>query len=269
MTKKTDAPLPYYKWYWQDWRSNRAVQRMSYIERGLYRELLDECWSEGGIPADMESLADICGCPVEVLANAWQVLGRCFKLVDGCYRNEKLDSLRTERDAVRVKRKDAGRLGGLRKSLNEKDSLANASQMPEVASVCHIGEERREEERIEKQSATPSVADAPTPKKRSSGKNQAKTLDDWLTECEAKDEKPIPDNDPIREWAENAGVPHDFMRLAWLVFVRDWQTKKPQADWRATFRNAVRKDWLKLWYFNADGECRLTVSGQQENKAHV
>jgi len=121
---------------------------------------------------------------------------------------------------------------------------------------------------IQGQSATPPVADAPPPKKRSSGKNQPKTLDDWLTECEAKDEKPIPDNDPIREWAEHAGVPHEFMRLAWLVFVRDWQAKKPQDDWRATFRNAVRKDWLKLWYFNADGECRLTTSGQQENKAN-
>lgn len=148
MTKKTDAPLPYYKWYWQDWRSNRAVQRMTYIERGLYRELLDECWSEGGIPTDMESLADICGCPIEVIANAWQVLGRCFSLVDGCYRNDKLDSLRTERDAVRVKRKDAGRLGGLRKSLNEKETVANANLLPARASVCHIGEERREEKSI-------------------------------------------------------------------------------------------------------------------------
>ena len=160
MTAKADAPLPYYKWYWQDWRSNRTVQRMSYVERGLYRELLDECWSEGGIPSDMESLADICGCPVDVIANAWQVLSKCFLLVDGCYRNEKLDSLRTDRDAIRVKRKDAGRLGGLRKSLNEKDSVANASRLPAGARVCHIGEERRVEERIEKLSATPLVADA-------------------------------------------------------------------------------------------------------------
>lgn len=160
MTKKTDAPLPYYKWYWQDWRSNRAVQRMTYVERGLYRELLDECWSEGGIPTDMDSLADICGCPVEVIANAWQVLGRCFRLVDGCYRNDKLDSLRTERDAVRVKRKDAGRLGGLRKSLNEKDTVANASHLPAVASVCHIGEERRGEKSISSPSdLSPAKAD--------------------------------------------------------------------------------------------------------------
>jgi hypothetical protein len=243
---------------------------MSYIERGLYRELLDECWSEGGIPTDMESLADICGCPVEVLANAWQVLGRCFNLVDGCYRNEKLDSLRTERDAVRVKRIDAGRLGGLRKSLNEKDSLANANHLPAVASVCHIGEERREEERREEQSATPPVADAPPPKKRSTGKSQAKSLDQWLTECEAKGEKPIPDEDPIREWADNAGIPHDYMRLAWVVFVSRWQTKKAQKDWRATFRNAVRDNWLKLWYVHpVDGDCRLTTAGEQERRANV
>ncbi len=143
MTK--EAPLPYFKWFWQDWRSNRTVQRMTYIERGLYRELLDECWVEGSIPADIESLADICGCPVDVMANAWQVLGKCFRLLEGRYHNEKLDSLRTERDAVRVKRKDAGRLGGIRKALNQNESVANARQVLEVASVCHIEEKRREE----------------------------------------------------------------------------------------------------------------------------
>jgi hypothetical protein len=120
------------------------------------------------------------------------------------------------------------------------------------------------------QSAAPPVAGAPPPKKRSSGKSQAKSLDDWLTECESKGEKPIPDDDPIREWADNAGIPHDYMRLAWVVFVSRWQGKKPQKDWRATFRNAIRDNWLKLWYVHpVDGDCRLTTSGEQERRANV
>ena len=65
-----DRVLPYYKWFWQDWRANRKIQRMTYIEKGLYRELLDECWVEGFIPDDIEELADICGCPKEIMANA-------------------------------------------------------------------------------------------------------------------------------------------------------------------------------------------------------
>ena len=34
------------------------------------------------------------------------------------------------------------------------------------------------------------------------------------------------------------------------------------ADWRATFRNAVREDWLKLWRKGRDGYF-LTTAGEQ------
>ena len=44
---------------------------MTYVERGLYRELLDECWAEGFIPTEMQDLADICDCPVDVMRDAW------------------------------------------------------------------------------------------------------------------------------------------------------------------------------------------------------
>lgn len=160
MSAKTDAPLPYYKWLWQDWRSNRTVQRMGYVERGLYRELLDECWVEGSIPSDVAAMADICDCPVDVMATAWQVLAKCFILLDGRYHNEKLDSLRTERDAVRVKRVTAGRLGGIRKALNQNETVANASQVLGVAGVCHIEEERRVEKKEEHSPSDSSPAEA-------------------------------------------------------------------------------------------------------------
>lgn len=156
-----DKPLPYYKWMWQDWRSNRTVQRMSYIERGLYRELLDECWVEGSIPDSMELLAEICGCPVDVMTNAWQMLGKCFKHSDGCYTNEKLDSLRTERDAIRAKRVMAGKKGGICKALNNNENLANAKQVPAIASDCHIEEKekRREEKNTSPSDLSPAKAD--------------------------------------------------------------------------------------------------------------
>ena len=39
---KNTEPLPYFKWLWRDWRANRKVQRLDYVARGLYRDLLDE-----------------------------------------------------------------------------------------------------------------------------------------------------------------------------------------------------------------------------------
>ena len=136
-----DRTLPYYKWFWQDWRANRKIQRMSYIERGLYRELLDECWVEGSIPNDVNELADICGCPVNVMADAWQVLSSCFVFIDGFLVNEKLHSLRTEKDIERLKKAENGKKGGIAKAV--------AKQVP---SSCHIEEKRREDKRREENS---------------------------------------------------------------------------------------------------------------------
>ena len=141
-----DRTLPYYKWFWQDWRSNRKIQRMTYIERGLYRELLDECWVEGFIPNDIESLADICGCPVDVMADAWQVLSSCFVESDNVLYNEKLHLLRTDKDIERLKKAENGKKGGLAKALKVPAILASAKQVP---SNCHIEEKRREEKRRE------------------------------------------------------------------------------------------------------------------------
>jgi hypothetical protein len=79
--------LPYYRWHWRDYRANRKVQRMTYVERGLYRELLDECWAEGFISDDLGALAEVCGCPRDVLARIIHesvpdaVVGRC-RVVD-------------------------------------------------------------------------------------------------------------------------------------------------------------------------------------------
>lgn len=143
-------PLGYYKWHWQTWRANRRVQRMSYIERGLYRELLDECWSEGFIPDDIERLADICGCPVEVMANAWQMLSKCFANAgNGFLYNERLEQERTDMDRTRANRARAGAAGGRAKASNgavsDANCQANASNGLANASKSHIEEKRREE----------------------------------------------------------------------------------------------------------------------------
>ena len=116
---------------------------MDYIERGLYRDLLDECWVEGSIPNDIEKLADICGCSIEVMANAWQKLSKCFQLLDNVFINERLENERTEKDAHRVKMALAGQQGGKQKSLNNNDVETDTSKSLANASKCHIEEKSR------------------------------------------------------------------------------------------------------------------------------
>lgn len=103
-------PLHYYKWLWRDWRSNRRVQRMHYIARGFYRELLDEQFIEGSIPNNIDALADICGCPRAVMQEYWPEIAPHFEQDEnGCLVHPKMETVRTEMDAIRVKQSNAGR----------------------------------------------------------------------------------------------------------------------------------------------------------------
>lgn len=156
---------------------------MGYIAKGLYRELLDEAWVEGSIPNDMSTLADICGCPIDVMDDAWPRIVVCWILNEnGRWINEKLESLRTEVDAIRVIKAESGRLGGLAKTkaalisghapaedlsniqkaedqardelAGAKQQLADAKHVLADASECHIEEEEKTK-RKEKPSGKP------------------------------------------------------------------------------------------------------------------
>lgn len=100
------------------------------------------------------------------------------------------------------------------------------------------------------------------PKARS--KSKPLPLADWLAQVAAAGEKAIPDDDPVRSYAAKAGIPDDFLLLAWVEFKARYSQPdaKPYADWRAVFRNAVRGNWLKLWFVK-DGQYQLTTAGQQ------
>jgi len=139
-------PLHYYKWHWQAWRANRSVQQMSYIEKGLYRELLDECWVEGCIPNNIEMLAEICNCPIDVMANAWLKISKCFVDIDGNLINTRIEKERTEKDSHRIKMAIAGKKGGASKSLKEDGFIQKPSKSQAKASKSHIEEKSKEEE---------------------------------------------------------------------------------------------------------------------------
>lgn len=70
-------------------------------------------------------------------------------------------------------------------------------------------------------------------------------------------------DDPIFAYANNAGIPVEYLELSWARFVEDMTEKgKAQIDWRAHYRNAVRGNWYKLWWFDGDA-CQLTTAGKQ------
>ncbi len=112
--------------------------------------------------------------------------------------------------------------------------------------------------------ATPEV----TPSAQKPERQGAIALKTWLAEVKAKGEYAIPEDDPVLTWARGAGIPDEFVSLAWAVFkARLLPTSKKYRDWRATFHNYVRGNYLKLWFVDGDGGHRLTTVGEQERRA--
>jgi uncharacterized protein YdaU (DUF1376 family) len=109
------------------------------------------------------------------------------------------------------------------------------------------------------------------PKGAKRRKSEAIGLGAWIAVINAKGEKPIPVDDAVFEYAERAGIPDDFLHLAWLEFRQRYTQPDATryADWRAVFRRAVRGNWLKLWRIDAQGVYRLTTEGEQAKRVHV
>ena len=107
----------------------------------------------------------------------------------------------------------------------------------------------------------PSPSPSPTEKRKK--KESEKTLSEFLDVCKEIGEMAIREDDPIFEWAKTVSLPSDMLHLGWTEFKNIQAADKKQADWRATFRNYVKKDYLKVWALNREGEYYLTLRGKQ------
>ena len=89
----------------------------------------------------------------------------------------------------------------------------------------------------------------------------------WLQACASAGEKPIPAEDPVLRYAQQARIPPEFIALHWREFkTRHAESGKRYADWRRTMLNSVRGNWYGLWLLQADGTCTLSTKGQQARR---
>lgn len=93
-------------------------------------------------------------------------------------------------------------------------------------------------------------------------------VDRFLSECKESGQNPIQEDDPIFNYAEEAGIPDEFMKLCWLEFVeRNRESGKRYKDWRAAFRKCVRGNWYRLWWLDGE-QYLLTTNGKQAEIKH-
>lgn len=117
-------------------------------------------------------------------------------------------------------------------------------------------------------------ADAPPPPpKKPKGKKI--TLAEYIEQQTLAKEKLIPESHAVLKYAEQAGIPENFLHLAWQKFKARYTSgdsaQKKYIDWPAVFDNAVRDNWMKVWFIEG-GIYKLTTAGQQAElarKSHV
>lgn len=126
------------------WRGSRAVQRMTFGQRGMYLEMLIQQWDKGTLPDDPAACADLIGGTVEEWTAAWPVLRRKFvdrrtKPREGVETpiptdhdagrrivNLRLEQTRRDRKAYVARMKSLGQKGGQSKPPPTEDLQASA-----------------------------------------------------------------------------------------------------------------------------------------------
>lgn len=212
------------------------------MQHGAYTLLLDACYDREQFPTMQDAIEWTWASSAEEIAAIEFVLSRFFTLEDGVYvqkriqeeieafkeKSKKNKEIALEREAARREKK----------ARNEHEPARNVHESPPNHKPLTNNQESN------------------TARKRAS----ACTLKSWMEEIKQTGEKMIPAEDTI--WQD--GIPKPFLHLAWKVFAEDMNTKAKKAkDWRAQFRTYVRKDYLKLWAMNREGQHYLTTAGKQ------
>ena len=96
-------PLPWFPWNPRQWQASRKVQHMTWSARGIYRELMDECWFKRAIPSSLEGISDLLEIDPEELAHALPQFIQCFELLeDGTMFSPHIERVRTDTDSYRL-----------------------------------------------------------------------------------------------------------------------------------------------------------------------
>jgi hypothetical protein len=103
----------------------------------------------------------------------------------------------------------------------------------------------------------------PIPVSKKKKESPEVTLPAWVASLGGDDA--VPADDPLFGWAARQGIPAAWLGYAWAAFEDRYGAKdKTYADWRAAFRDHVKRGWLDIWRLDSrSGTFVLTTAGEQ------
>lgn len=142
---------PAFQFYVKEWRSSRAVQRMSFAERGMYFEMLCEQWEALSLPDDAGEVATLIATTdaqtAEIQA-AWPVLRRKFAAVEdqpGRIANLRLERVRREKRAFVRLAKKGGKARAAQAARNDRGTFQQATSSQPAGAPAGIQPEHQQE----------------------------------------------------------------------------------------------------------------------------
>lgn len=260
--------MNYFEFYGGDY--TRDTAHLSLSEHGAFLLLLTTYYStEKPLPADLGAVQRIARAVTadEQLAAA-KVAEEFFPVgEDGLRHNRRADDeIEKARKRIETARVN-GRNGGRRPS-----GVAKSNPVGNPVGSNPVTQQQPDGQALH---APCSTLKAPQPPEGalfelSSTKPKAAkasiTLATYLADCESQGAEAIPETDAVWTSAEAAGLPREFIPLAWWAFQGRYLGGKTRqasgAGWVQKFRNAVRENWFKLWWINGDAY-QLTTTGMQ------
>lgn len=291
---------PSFQFYPGDWRANSNLRRCSWSARGVWLEvmcLMHDSERYGVLAWSLKEIAQALGCGAAPLNEL--VTKGVLKGCDGGECDPYIYTPRSGRkdgDPVELVPAQAGPIWYSSRMVRDNYVRENAGSGSRFHSPSPSPSRRHGEDQSEDQGEAPSRRHSedqsdgssssssssintppipPTPpdgdavgagpKKRT--RSPAVAIGTWLDAVKAKGELPIPADDPVFDYAEKAGIPVEYVFLAWREFqAKNTGGAKRYSDWRQAFRNCVRGSWYGLWYAKPDGDYTLTTKGIQAQR---
>lgn len=105
-----------------------------------------------------------------------------------------------------------------------------------------------------------------TKKEKNKPKKQLMTFSEW------SEVNPDPDYGAVYRYAESINLPAELLNIAFFDFGEKYgdggtNAAKKYKDWKLVFLQAIRENWLRVWFTEPDGSFRLTVRGQQAERS--
>lgn len=257
--------MNYYEHHIGDYAKDAG--HLSMLEEGAYRRLLDAYYTrERALPADLRDCCKLAKAASKAEREAVAYILREFFVLreDGHHQN------RADEEIVRYADKRSKAKASIEKrwekvrTINEGNTdVSNNENSSEIRTYA-----KRNTPRARPQSPVTSKELEDQNPKIPAGKQRASRtlIKTWLAAL--GDSDAIAPDDPIFDYADVVGIPEDFLRLSWKRFVEDMTERGTlKTNWRAHYRNAVRGNWFKLWWFPSEGQCALTTTGEQARRA--